>query len=178
MKVPKFNAYADVFRRWDKLLGACGHNAALLPGVDDLKAELQELRTRLQELKEQQEHLTGHKQSMTQRVRQTRDAGEEAARKLIGFIKSRLGTREELLSQFGIPPNRPRKTPRVKPGETPAKPAAPADQVVANALAKAGIQAPAKANVQAPAEEAQPSPPTEEPPAEPSTPTTQEEEPK
>jgi hypothetical protein len=171
MKMPKLNSYADVFRRWDKMLAACEHNAALLPGVDDLKAELKELRDRLQQLKEQQEHLTGHRESMTQRVLQTRDAGQEAFRKLAGFVLSRLGTREELLKQFGLSPNRSRKTPRLNAGETPDEPVSEPVAVVATALTKAGVPAPAEAT-------GQPSPPAAALPAESATSTNQTEEPK
>jgi hypothetical protein len=172
--MPRFNAFADVFRRWDKMLGACELNAALLPGVDELKAELQAHRIRLQELKEQQEHLGSHRQSMTQRVLQARDAGQEAWRKLRAFVLTRIGTREELLTDFGIRPNRARKTPRVKPGEEPAAPVSPPVEVVGKALVKAGVQPQVKAT---PAETAaQPPEPPAEPPAEPSTNITQKEE--
>lgn len=167
--MPKLNSYADVFRRWDKMLAACELNAALLPGVEDLKAELQGSRERLQQLKEQQEHLTGHRQSMTQRVVQARDTGKEAFRKLAGYVISRLGTREELLKQFGIPTSRSRKTPRLNTGETPEEPISEPIAVVANALTKAGVPPPA-------ATKGLPSPPAAAAPAETSTLTHRQEE--
>jgi hypothetical protein len=113
--MPKINAYADVFRDWDALLGACERNADLLPGVDPFKLELQSFRDRLRELKLDQEHLAGHRKAATQRVTRTLDGGRESARKLRLFITSLLGSRDELLTQFGVPPNRSRKVARNQP---------------------------------------------------------------
>jgi hypothetical protein len=107
--MPEINAYADVFRDWDALLGACERNIDLLPGVDPFKQELETFRERLKGLKLDQEHLAGHRQATTQRVTQALDGGREAARKLRFYVVSLLGSRNELLNQFGISPNRSRK---------------------------------------------------------------------
>lgn len=137
--MPEINAYADVFRDWDALLGACERNVDLLPGVDPFKQELESFRDRLKVLKIDQEHLAGHRQATTQRVTQALDGGREAARKLRFYVVSLLGSRNELLNQFGISVNRSRKvakkaesptpTPEPQPTPTPeagAQSAAPA----------------------------------------------------
>jgi len=113
--MPEINAYADVFRDWDGLLGACERNAVLLPGADPFKLELESFRDQLREEKLDQEHLAGHRKAATQRVLQTLDGGREAARKLRFFVVSLLGSRNELLTQFGVPPNRSRKVARNQP---------------------------------------------------------------
>jgi len=120
--MPEINAYADVFRDWDGLLGACERNVDLLPGVDPFKLELESFHDQLKGLKLDQEHLAGHRQATTQRVLQTLDGGREAARKLRFFVISQLGSRNELLNQFGISPNRSRKVARnqaQKPAQEP-----------------------------------------------------------
>ena len=160
--MPEINAYADVFRDWDGLLGACDRNLDLLAGVDTLKLELESFRDTLRGLKVEQEHLTGHRMATTQQLLQALDGGREAARMLRFFVITRLGSRNELLNQFGISPNRIRKVSR-KPKAEPKPTPTPAPE----------------AQSQPPAEtETGPQPPTstDAKPAEPSTVTTSKEE--
>jgi hypothetical protein len=100
--MPKLTAHADVFRDWEAVLGACAQNAALLPGVDPFKAELESLLTQARELKVQQETLEGQRQAVTQKLNKMIEDGRESARKARAFAITRLGTDNKALSQFGV----------------------------------------------------------------------------
>ncbi|HEX9940645.1 MAG TPA: hypothetical protein VGG03_01415 [Thermoanaerobaculia bacterium] len=113
--MPEINAYAKVFRDWEGLLGACDRNGELLPGVEPMKEEMKTFLAQARELKLDQENLEGQRLAATQRLVKLVDDGREMARKLRNFVKSRLGTRSELLQQFGIPPNRSRPRKAKKP---------------------------------------------------------------
>ena len=143
--MPEINAYADVFRDWDGLLGACDRNLDLLPGVDTLKLELESFRDTLRGLKVEQEHLTAHRMSTTQQLLQVLDGGREAARKVRFFVLTRLGSRNELLNQFGIPPNRIRKVSRKSKEPKPTPTPTPGPEAQTQPPAETGPQPPTPA---------------------------------
>jgi hypothetical protein len=130
----KITAQAKVFRDWESLVASCINNGELLPGVEPLQAELEALLGQAKAMKADQENLKGNRQERTQRLNQIILNGEEAARKIRGFVRIRLGSRSEHLVQFGVPPIRKRpgrakaakvpvpSSPQVP--ETPAKPEA------------------------------------------------------
>jgi hypothetical protein len=100
--MPKITAYAPIFRDWEALLGAVLSNASLLPGTDPLKAELESVLAKTREMKVQQEDFLGKRRATTQALQQLVDEGQEVARKLRAQVVSALGSRTELLKQFGI----------------------------------------------------------------------------
>ena len=100
--MPKITAYAPIFRDWEALLGAVQNNAGLLPGTDPLKAELESVLAKTREMKVQQEDFLGKRRATTQALQQLVDEGQEVARKLRAQVVSSLGSRTELLKQFGI----------------------------------------------------------------------------
>ena len=102
------NAQGKVFRSWEGSLNACQAQAALLPNVEPLKAELQGILTQSRQVKAQQEESQAKLQGMTQELRDLIKRGQEAARRLRGYAKSQLGTKNELLVQFGAAPIRHR----------------------------------------------------------------------
>jgi len=112
--MPKITAYAPIFRDWEALLGAVQSNAGLLPGTDPLKAELESMLAKTREMKVQQEDFLGKRRATTQALQQLVDQGQEVARKLRAQIVSSLGSRTELLKQFGIAT---RKRKSAKPAE-------------------------------------------------------------
>lgn len=111
--MPKLTAYAPIFRDWEALLGAVASNASLLPGTDPLKAELESMLAKTREMKVQQEDFLGKRRATTQALQQLVDQGQEVARKLRAQIVSSLGSRTELLKQFGIA-TRKRKSTKVE----------------------------------------------------------------
>jgi hypothetical protein len=124
--MPKITAHAKILRDWDALLGAVDANASLLPGVDDLKAALEQLLTDGRAAKVQQASLGSNRQAETQNVNQIMSDGQEMARKLRAFVFSHLGSRTDLVKQFGLPVNRKSKKKKADPAvpETPP-PASP-----------------------------------------------------
>jgi hypothetical protein len=125
--MPQITAYADLFRDWEGVSGACAQNATLLPKSEALRPELDTILAQARDLKIQQENLSGNSQAMTQRLVQLVATGREVARKLRNQIKVELGSKSEHLVQFGIAPLRKhvRKTKVVKP-PTAATPEPPA----------------------------------------------------
>jgi hypothetical protein len=113
-------AYADLFRDWEGVSGACAQNATLLPKSEAIRPELDAIVVQLKDFKIQQENLAGNRQAMTQRLVQLVATGREVARKLRNQIKVELGSKSEHLVQFGIAPIRkhPRKAAVVKPPAT------------------------------------------------------------
>lgn len=100
--MPQVNAYADVFRDWDAVLGACAQNTALLPGIDPFKAELEGFLAMARDLKIQQETLEGQRRGITQKLKKAVEDGRESLRKLKAFAVIRLGSDNQALSQFGV----------------------------------------------------------------------------
>lgn len=119
--MPKITAYADIFRDWEGLIGACTKNAEQLPAVEALRKDLEARLAELKELKVEQENLAGNRKAMTQRLGVVVEDGRELARKIRGFVVGQLGSRNKQLSQFGVPPigNRGRKAPVIKPPTPP-----------------------------------------------------------
>ncbi|HSS76889.1 MAG TPA: hypothetical protein VLV54_09095 [Thermoanaerobaculia bacterium] len=102
------NAQGKIFRIWEALLNACIAQAALLPGIDSLKNALQDILNQARLLKNQQETTSAQRQGQTQELADLIKRGDEAARRLRGYAKAQLGTKNELLVQFGTAPIRPR----------------------------------------------------------------------
>lgn len=117
--MPEITGYADLFRDWEGLIGACEQNEGILPDVapfkDDLTAVMQEAKA----MKLHQENLEGNRRAATQKLKEIIERGRESKRKLQGFVKIRLGSKSEHLLQFGIAPirRRNRRAPTVKPPE-------------------------------------------------------------
>jgi hypothetical protein len=110
-------AYADLFRDWEGVSGACAQNAALLPKSEAIRPELDAITAQVKDLKLQQENLMGNSQALTQNLVALVATGRETARKLRNQIKVELGAKSEHLVQFGIAPLRKphRKATTVKP---------------------------------------------------------------
>lgn len=104
--MPKITAHGKIFRDWEGLLGAVERNLSLLPQVDARKAALESILAKARDMKAQQEDLDAKKQATTQSLQQVVNDGQEIARKLRAFVVSSLGSRTELLKQFGLPPRR------------------------------------------------------------------------
>ena len=104
--MPDITAYADLFRDWEGLSGACAQNATLLPKSEALRPDLDTILAQARDLKIQQENLAGNRQAMTQRLVQLVANGREVARKLRNQIKVELGSKSEHLVQFGVAPIR------------------------------------------------------------------------
>jgi hypothetical protein len=114
--MPEITAYAKIFRDWEGLIGSCTQHASLVAGVEPLRTDLETLLAQAREAKVLQESLTGSRQATTQRLLEMVADGRELARKIRFFVRVPLGSRSELLSAFGITPNRPKRR-KTRPGE-------------------------------------------------------------
>jgi len=126
--MPQIVTYADTFRDWRGLVGAVLQHADKLPGAEPFRAELEAALGKTEDLKQQQETLEATRLAVTKDFQASLEDGNEKTRKLRAFIKSVLGTRNELLPQFGIPVNRvprPKTNKAKKPGAKPTTPANP-----------------------------------------------------
>ncbi len=104
--MPTIIAYANLFRDWEGVSGACAQNATLLPKSEALRPELDAILAQAKDLKIQQENFAGNRQAMTQRLLELVKNGQEVARKLRNQIKVELGSKSEHLVQFGVAPLR------------------------------------------------------------------------
>jgi hypothetical protein len=122
-------SFAVVTRDWESLLAACLANVKELPELEPFQGALALSLTEVRDIKALQEDLEGKRQGTTQQLSSAVEKGEEAARRLRGYVKARMGTKTEFLVQFGISPIRSRSRSRkpsggteTPPPETPAPP--------------------------------------------------------
>lgn len=116
------SSYADFVKDWESLLDAVRENQDLLPDVDANLIELSNLLDQFKNSKARQELHAGARQKATQDVGLLLDLGKEAAVKLRGFVKAKLGPKNELLVRFGIAPVRTRVRRTQKPTPPPPTP--------------------------------------------------------
>ncbi|HEX4961810.1 MAG TPA: hypothetical protein VF173_13285 [Thermoanaerobaculia bacterium] len=115
------NAQGKIFRSWEASLNACQAQAAQLPNVGPLMKELQDTLDQARQVKAQQEESEAKRQGLTQQLAQLIQSGQEVARRLRGYAKSQLGTKNEMLVQFGAAPirRRVRSAKKTEPDTTP-----------------------------------------------------------
>jgi hypothetical protein len=104
--MPIINAQGKLFRIWEGLLNACRAQAARLPNIEPLQTTMQEILDRARIVKGLQEDNTAQRQALTQELSKLIENGHETARRLRGYAKSQLGTKNEMLVQFGAAPIR------------------------------------------------------------------------
>ncbi|MFL6236244.1 MAG: hypothetical protein ACJ76N_24140 [Thermoanaerobaculia bacterium] len=117
--MPKITAHGKTFRDWEGLLGAVERNAAVVTADEPLKTALEKLLAKARDLKVEQEDLQGRSRGATEVLKKTLDEGKETARQLRALVTARLGSKTEMLKQFGIPPGRRRGSRSSKPAEVP-----------------------------------------------------------
>lgn len=116
------SSYADYIRDWDSLETAVADHADLLAGIEAHLAELQQARDEVKSVKAQQDLYAGARQKATQDLGVALELGKEAAVKLRGFVKAKLGPKNELLNRFGVAPVRRRVRTTTEKPSPPEKP--------------------------------------------------------
>ena len=116
--MPNIMSYAGLFREWESLVAACEENADILADINSVKDPLLGILAQARSLKSLQENLEGERQQITQQLRELAEQGREAARRVRGLVKARLGAKSERLPQFGVAPIR-KRTRSAKPTEAP-----------------------------------------------------------
>jgi hypothetical protein len=111
------NSFADVMLEWEKVLAACADNAAELTTAEPQRAALEAALKEARDLSGQRDSHRAAKQRTRQQLSKVIQDGREAARRLQGVVKGNLGTDNERLVQFNIPPRRkrPRKAKETSP---------------------------------------------------------------
>jgi hypothetical protein len=102
------SSYADYVQDWESLMSAVQENLSLLPNVDSHLLDLSVAMDELKQRKTVQELHSGARQKATQDLGDALEVGKEAAVKLRGYVKAKLGPRNELLVRFGMAPVRTR----------------------------------------------------------------------
>jgi hypothetical protein len=120
--MPHITALAKQLRDWDGLIGNCRLNPAQLAGIEPLVEVLVGFLAVARDLKLDQENLNGQRKDRTQRLDQAVHDGQEAARHVRNFIKIRLGSHSEQLTQYGITPIRTRHRRNRLPEQPPPEP--------------------------------------------------------
>lgn len=118
-------SYADFIRDWESLETAVTDHKEMLAGFEDHLVELQKARDEVKAVKAQQDLYAGAKQKATQDLGAALGRGKEAAVKLRGLVKAKLGPKNELLNRFGVAPVRRRTRTAVEKKQPPVKPAEP-----------------------------------------------------
>ena len=117
------SSYADHIRDWESLETAVTDHVDQLGGYEEHLDELQVVKNEVKTVKARQDLHDGARQKATQDLGFALDRGREAAVKLRGFIKAKLGPRNELLNRFGVAPVRRRyRTAAEKPTPPPPLP--------------------------------------------------------
>jgi hypothetical protein len=119
------NSFAEVMLAWEKILIACADNATELTAAEPQRAALEAALKEARDLKGQQDSHQAVKQRTRQQLKKALEDGREAARRLQGVVKGNLGTDNERLVQFNIPPRRkrPRKAKTTPPPTSTPPPA-------------------------------------------------------
>lgn len=98
------SSYADYIRDWESLETAVADRVGELAGHEVHLAELQKARDEVKLVKAQQDLYAGARQKATQDLSVALERGKEAAVRLRGYVKAKLGPKNELLNRFGVAP--------------------------------------------------------------------------
>lgn len=130
--MPNINAFADLVRDQERLLAAFDDNAVLLAPAEPQRAAVEVNLKNLLEVKARQDSFAAQRQETTQELVKLMNQAREDARRLRGMVKGLLGTKNERLVQFQVPPlrSRPRRSAKAKPAPQSAavEPAPPSEQ--------------------------------------------------
>jgi hypothetical protein len=103
-------AFSDFLVDWEALLGAVDDHGPDLAPVEAHRAALADILLKIKETKVLQESHRATRQRTTQKLKAMFLEGKDRAARLRGAVKAELGTGNEQLVQFGIPPVRRRVT--------------------------------------------------------------------
>jgi hypothetical protein len=93
---------SEELKVWERMMEACRANQADLPGVDEMLDPLAALVVKVRVLEVIRTAMRQTVKETTQNLSEVQESGRESARRLRNYVKSRLGTRNERLTRFGI----------------------------------------------------------------------------
>ena len=119
--MPNKNAFADLVLDQERLLSAFADNAELLAPAEPQRTAVETNLKNLRDVKARQDSFAAQRQEATQELDRLMIQAREDTRRLRGMVKGLLGTKNERLVQFKVPPlrSRPRRS------ATKAKPVPP-----------------------------------------------------
>jgi hypothetical protein len=109
------SSYADSVQDWELLLAQVRESSMRFPHVEGYLDELSAAVDEAKQAKVRQELHANARLMATQDLGNAMEAGKEAAVKLRGYLRSRLGPKNELLPRFGIAPVGKRSRRGLKP---------------------------------------------------------------
>lgn len=103
------------FSKWRRLANAIAANASELPQLEAPGLRLATMLREAEDVFDQQLALAASKQVATQRLEEYEAGGGHLAAYLAAGVRERYGRRSEKLTEFGLQPDRPRRTPQAEP---------------------------------------------------------------
>jgi len=106
----------DIIVDAEELMAAVAANPDLLPNLTEHLIPLESVLGRIKTLRITQKTLTADKQKVTQDLKTSYREARDLAIQLRGAIRAKIGVRNEKLTEFKVPPLRPRPR-KTKPAE-------------------------------------------------------------
>jgi hypothetical protein len=126
----KDSSFSDFIVECDKLLDATEEHADVLPSAGPYRTSMQELVTQVKDVRTRQHSLVANRQAATQDLGALIKQCRVAITRLRSAVRADLGPHSELLVQFGVAPQRPRKR-RPQPSDGAPEPPAPTPEAQA-----------------------------------------------
>jgi len=104
--MPGFDSFGKVVAKGDKLLATVTANADRLQPAEALRAQLEEALARFKELGVRRDNLNAEKQVLSQQLLDQAHRINDLVIDLKTMVKATLGTKNEKLVEFSIPPRR------------------------------------------------------------------------
>jgi len=127
-------SFANVIRQWEALLTAADDHQLDLARIEHHRAAMRQHLEATRAVKARQDSARAAKQRATQELDGMVDLGNDLARALRHAVQSELGSKNELLVQFGVVPirKRGRRADRGVQAAVEESPAAPPTDVTTN----------------------------------------------
>ncbi len=104
--MPGFDSFGKVVAKGDKLLATVTANAEQLQPAEALRAQLEQALVRFKELGVRRDNLNAEKQVLSQQMIDQAQRINDVVIDLKTMVKAALGTKNEKLVEFSIPPRR------------------------------------------------------------------------
>ena len=108
-------SFATTVEAWGRFLRQLDESGVEIPGFAEKKEELEEMYSRAKQLVAERNALAAAKQTATHELQQILEKGRLRHTVLRQNLKLHLGDANELLTAYGIRPNRGRRKPRKAP---------------------------------------------------------------
>lgn len=115
------------FSKWRRLANAIAANASELPQLEAPGLRLGTMLRETEDVFDQQLTFAASKQESTLRLDELEAGGGHLAAYLAAGVREHYGRRSEKLTEFGLQPDRPRRTPQAVPPAPEEALATPAD---------------------------------------------------